>query len=411
MPKEKSVIEGKLNEGVDSWNEWRSNSNNSGLFMQDFDLSNRNLRGFNLSNAKFTNANMVKTVFSHANLDNSVFADAYMLEAVLINSKLKNANFHRTDLRRSYLERAEVEGGDFREANLFRAKMQGGFYKNANFMSADMRRTNLEGANLENTKLYMTNLRASNLRNAKLRGASLMMANLTGVDFTGADLRDTNLQGAQMIGANLTGANLDGAKVFGISAWDLTLKNTIQTNLVITRQSKFTDRFLPTPSIVTADNLEVSQFVYLLLNNPKIRAVIDTVTSKVVLILGRFSSDRKEVLDLIKSEIRKNDLIPVMFDFDKSDNRDLTETVSALAHLSKFIIADLTEPQSVPHELAKIIPALPSVDVHPIIRAGDEPYSMFGDLARLPWVKPVLKYEGLNDIEEIVMTKIIASRN
>ena len=37
----------------------------------------------------------------------------------------------------------------------------------------------------------------------------------------------------------------------------------------------------------------MAQFVYLLLNNAKIRDVIDTVTAKAVLILGRFKGERK----------------------------------------------------------------------------------------------------------------------
>ena len=47
-------------------------------------------------------------------------------------------------------------------------------------------------------------------------------------------------------------------------------------------------------SAIQMDNLEVAQFVYLLLNNERIRHVIDTITSKVVLILGRFTDQRKE---------------------------------------------------------------------------------------------------------------------
>jgi hypothetical protein len=41
---------------------------------------------------------------------------------------------------------------------------------------------------------------------------------------------------------------------------------------------------------ITVDNIEVAQFFYLMLNNKKIRDVIDTITSKVVLILGRFTA-------------------------------------------------------------------------------------------------------------------------
>jgi hypothetical protein len=55
--------------------------------------------------------------------------------------------------------------------------------------------------------------------------------------------------------------------------------------LIITPENK------PGPEI-TVDNIEVAQFIYLLLHNQKIRDVIDTITSKVVLILGRFSEKR-----------------------------------------------------------------------------------------------------------------------
>jgi hypothetical protein len=41
---------------------------------------------------------------------------------------------------------------------------------------------------------------------------------------------------------------------------------------------------------------------HLLLNNQEIREVIDTITSRAVLILGRFSGGRKPILDAIRDE-------------------------------------------------------------------------------------------------------------
>ena len=61
-----------------------------------------------------------------------------------------------------------------------------------------------------------------------------------------------------------------------------------QRNLVITPEHE--------PEI-TVDNIEVAQFIYLMLNNEKVREVIDTITSKAVLILGRFTEERKPVLE------------------------------------------------------------------------------------------------------------------
>ena len=97
----------------------------------------------------------------------------------------------------------------------------------------------------------------------------------------------------------------------------------------------------------------------------------------------------------------------IMFDFEPSENRDLTETVSTIAHLSRFVIADLTNPRSIPQELTRIVPNLPSVAVQPIIRAPQDPYAMFGDLLRYPWVLKPYRYRSneslLADLEKRVV--------
>jgi hypothetical protein len=74
------------------------------------------------------------------------------------------------------------------------------------------------------------------------------------------------------------------------------LDGVIQADLIITRKNQ--------PEI-TVDNLEIAQFIYLLLNNERIRHVIDTITTKVVLILGRFTPERKAVLDALREELRR----------------------------------------------------------------------------------------------------------
>lgn len=79
-------------------------------------------------------------------------------------------------------------------------------------------------------------------------------------------------------------------------------------------------------------NLEVAQFIYLLITNARIRDAIDAITTKVVLILGRFTDERMPVLQAIRDELRTRDYLPVLFDFDKPASRDLTETVSTLAY-------------------------------------------------------------------------------
>src|SRR5437762_13652537 len=112
-----------------------------------------------------------------------------------------------------------------------------------------------------------------------------------------------------------------------------------------------------------------------------------------VLLLGRFSTRRKAVLEKLRTILKGKGYIPLLFDFTRPASRDLTETIRTLAHLSRFIIADLTEPRSVPHELAQIIPQLPSVPLQPFISIRSGPaYGMFDDYKHSPWVLPIQQY-------------------
>src|SRR5262249_66595 len=159
-------------------------------------------------------------------------------------------------------------------------------------------------------------------------------ADLSGAILSGANLGDANLSGASLKAAtlvetNFTGADLTGCRVYGASAWKVVLsKNTKQQNLIVTDEGE--------PKI-KVDNIEVEQFIYLRAHNEKIRDVIDTITSKAVLILGRFTAERKAVLDALRDELRKRDYLPILFDFDKPASKDLTGTVTTLANMVRFI--------------------------------------------------------------------------
>jgi len=99
----------------------------------------------------------------------------------------------------------------------------------------------------------------------------------------------------------------------------------------------------------------MAQFIYLLQNNPRIREVIDTITSKVVLLLGRFTPKRKVVLDTIRERLRTKNYSPVVFDFKKPITQNFTETVMTLVGMAKFVIADLTDSKRIPHELMSFV--------------------------------------------------------
>jgi hypothetical protein len=47
-----------------------------------------------------------------------------------------------------------------------------------------------------------------------------------------------------------------------------------------------------------------------------------------------------------------------MFDFDVPEGLNITETVTLLARIARFVVADVTEPSSIPQELATIAPGV-----------------------------------------------------
>lgn len=284
--------------------------------------------------------------------------------------------------------------------DLNRASFRGEYFSKADFSGLHLENTNfstsiLQEANLSKSHLYRANFVNADLRGADLSGAHLVeanlsYANLTGASLAGATLDKTSLECALLVDVDLSGAAINECCVYGLSAWNLSLATTVQKNLIITPKDE--------PAIVV-DDLEIAQFLYLLLSSNSIRSAIDTITSKVVLILGRFSVERKAVLDVVRSLLRNSGYVPVLFDFEAPRSRDLTETISLFAHLARFVIADVTDPRSVPQELMRIVPSMPSVPIQPLLLSCQEPWGMFEHFQRFPWVLPPLLYK---DIEELI---------
>jgi uncharacterized protein YjbI with pentapeptide repeats len=298
------------------------------------------------------------------------------------------------NLANADLRGLSLSGVDFRGADLRGANLQGVLLRQATFMRADLRRANLSKAFLNRANLRLANLSGADLRGATLGRADLSEANLSRANLTGANLRRANL-----VEARLDRANLTGCSVYGISAWDVRLKGAIQRNLVVTP---------PEESTIQVDNLEVAQFVYLLLNNKRIRQVIDTITSKVVLILGRFTPERKAILDAIRERLRNGGYVPILFDFRKPKSRDTHETLTTLARMARFVIADITDAKSIPQELVSIVEQLPSVPVQPILHEGSKPWGMYDHIKRYSWVLSLHEYRGLKDLMPGLHKNVIA---
>jgi hypothetical protein len=187
-----------------------------------------------------------------------------------------------------------------------------------------------------------------------------------------------------LVDADCENAVFRECNVYGLSVWNATLKGAVQSNLLITPKHQ--------PHL-RVDDLEVAQFIYLLMNRQKLRNVITTIGEKAVLVLGRFT-ERKELLDRVADKLRSMGYLPMIFDFDRPTDRDLTETVKILAGLSRFVIADITNPRSVPLELQATVPDY-MVPFVTIVERGQPVFGMFDDLPRkYSWALPLLEYNS-----------------
>jgi uncharacterized protein YjbI with pentapeptide repeats len=333
-----------LRQGVTAWNEWRKKNFRAHPDLSGANLGGVNLKGMDLSMMTLTEANLSRANLMWVNLFGSYLDGANLMEANLIGADLSGAHLSGAHLSGAHLSGAHLE-------------------------RADLERADLERADLER-----------------------------------ADLERADLSGAQLIETDLCDATLTGSWVYGASVWGIKVnEGTKQQNLVITNQSSVLG---PEP-VVTVDNIKVAQFIYLLLNNEEIRDVIDTITSKAVLILGRFSEDRKPVLDAIRNELRNHNYLPIMFDFDPTTNQTISETVKTLAGMSRFVIADITDARSVPQELQIIDMHCRTVAVRLIKKRGEPEYGIL-DFRNSPWfIKGRYEYENAEELIASIKENVI----
>lgn len=371
------------------WNRWRHEhevkhptlrgANLSGIVLREVDLNYVDLSEACLTEATITGS-FDYAVLNKANLTGARMWSCRLEETQLIDAVCRGTKFCSSRIVASNFTNAELQGADF----------NGCYLEDTRFDGAD-----LTGATFYQADLWMAFLRGAILDRVNLRAANLHNADLTFAELTTCDLRRTVL-----VDADLRGAEILDCNIYGASAWGLKLdEHTMQRNLRVSKEDE---------SPLYVDDIEVAQFVYLMLRSPRIRDVIDTISNKSILILGRFTPERKSVLDEIRKRLRELGYVPMIFDFEKPTQRDLEETVRILAGLSRFVIVDITNPSSSPLEIHATVPdyMIPFV---PIIARGEKPFSMFeGIQAKYDWVCDTVEYPSASALLRELDTEIIA---
>ena len=407
-----------LRQGSDAWNLWRRENPAESVWLKGVSLRGLDLSGCDLHEANLDGADLCETTLVGANLCGARLSGASLCwtratgadfsKAWAINADLRFSNFEQASFDETWLIGANLTSSSFRRARMRGVRLDNcrtsefqdsapgyTYFDDADLTKAVPSQADLNQARMEGTVLTGATLNEADLSSARLTRATLTDARLTLATLSYADLSDAMLEGANleqaiMVRTILERARLSRCRVYGIAAWDLRLADCEQLDLTITPGDG--------QASITVDDIEVAQFIYLLLTREKLRNVIDTITSRAVLILGRFTPERKAILDAIAEELRRHRLLPIIFDFEGSTERDLTETIKILAGMSLFVIADVSNPKSSPLELQATVPdyQIPFVT---IIQEGEAPFAMLDDLKKYDWVlKPLLTYassEGL----------------
>jgi Pentapeptide repeats (8 copies) len=271
-----------------------------------------------------------------------------------------------------------------------------------NFCESDLSRVNMQGASFHQAILAKADLSGSHLEEANFCRTDLYRTTFKGAWLTGA-----NLQGVQLAMTDLSGAHLRDCKIYGLSAWDLALDQTEQEGLRVW--------YRPNPNKkrekeVTVNSLDLAAFMYLTRNKGNISRVIEATGQTWVLLLGRFTGEGKKVLRALERELLKKDLMPIIFDFPRPEQRDLIETLLLLAGLSRFVIVEITDPKSTPLEILAIASNY-AVPILPIIKKQSTPFGMFSGLLKYPWVRQPLEYESESDLIDDVLVQVIKLAN
>jgi uncharacterized protein YjbI with pentapeptide repeats len=349
-------IRGILFHGVDAWNDWRRRHPRIQPDLSGLDLSAEALldAGIKTPLLKYVQGGVPEAPTDEFVIDlRSIdFSDALLIGVHFGNADLSNANMARARLA------------------------------DADLTGAALDRVNLLGADLNGAKLV-----GARVRGAKLCGSSLHKADLWHASFVGSDLTDADLTEARILFTDFSGATLVDCRIYGAALWDINLTNAVQKNFIVESDAN-----------ITVDNLALAQIFHVIKKNQGLIDMLDVLSRKVVLILGRFSTIYKPRLDAIGQKLRTLGYQSSIFDVPNPETRNMTETVSALGHLSRFVIADISEPRSVPQELQHLATNLVSVPIVPLLAKGEKEWAMFRDLLDRPQVLDIVHYADTEDL-------------
>jgi uncharacterized protein YjbI with pentapeptide repeats len=334
-----------------------------------------------------------------ANLRGAVLSAASLEGAKLPGANLEGARLPMANLRDADLTRSEASGAHFQrvilyDANLTGASLGGVELSDADLSGAQLPLADLEGARLSRSRLSGADLSQVNLRRACLKGADFSKADLTGASLVEAELVETNFGGAKLARCQLSralfvGCNLEQAVLRECRVDDITLSGirhdgVVTANLALTPSDE---------AAILVDDLEMVKLLETLLVEPRWRDLIAPNALRMVVVLGRFPEWRRPHLDAIRDQLRGRHYAPVAIDLEHPVGPKLRAVIENLAHLARFIIADLAGSREFMNDIQPLGPNLRGLPLQAIMPEGEE-------LMELPsvWGKDPYRYRDTDHL-------------
>jgi uncharacterized protein YjbI with pentapeptide repeats len=164
--------EALLRQGVEEWNDWRSQNGSVTPDLTGLRMPAAKLHGVDLSHARLAGATLIRSKLVGADLSHADLRDAKLHEIVLDDADALRANLEGSVLANAKLRGVRAVGANFTGAQITVVDLRDADLRDARFNNADLRETrasgaNLQGADLTGAELNLCNLSGCNLDNVR----------------------------------------------------------------------------------------------------------------------------------------------------------------------------------------------------------------------------------------------------
>jgi uncharacterized protein YjbI with pentapeptide repeats len=304
--------------------------------------------------------------------------------ALLPQLRAPEINFTKTNLSRTVLYRADLARSMFIGANLRKTIL----------IEACLDQCFFCGTRLAQTSFNSALLKKANFMRAVLLDVDLSHTDLGGADFRMARLEQVNLEFAMLDGVNLANSCLENCLLHGMKGGMFETRGLQTKNLIVTNHAD--------PTMVM-DNFAVAAAIFNRLQADGVQG--PQLERQLVIILGNFQNERRELLNALRRDLKLRNLIPVVFHFDKPVSRTFLAVTRQIAARTRFIIVDLTPPHLIAVDFEASLPYF-KLPVQPIgVASSAIPEA--DNLRQYPWILEPYFYQDIAAAGESVAEKIV----